>query len=371
MPITAFELTNFRIYERVSFQPDHRLTIIIGRNASGKTSLLEAIHLLSTGRTFRKAQFEQILRQGSSQLGIKAFYQSAGNGSLTKLAFSQNSSSRNIRINGADRMRQSDLAQFLPVLVVSPETHFEFQQSARERRAVLDWILFHVEQDFHDRWARYHRVLVQRNSALKNSRYGRATFSWDEELVPLGESLQASRADCLAQVATRFEAICGHLLPAMGGVGLQLDSGWDLALGLARCLINDRERDLRRGYTHSGAHRSDLKILIDKQPSRERASHGQNKLLVIALRLAQIQYFYEISGRECCLLVDDLAAELDIENRRRLISYLADMPVQVIVTATEAENFDYQPWSSHKTFHVKHGTISELVSPEIPHKSAR
>lgn len=368
MPITAFELTNFRLYERASFHPDQKLTIIIGPNASGKTSLLEAIHMLSTGRTFRKAQFGQILRQGSNELSINVQYQSTGGRHPFRLGFSQDSNTRSISINDTGGVRQSELAQILPVLVISPDSHFEFQQNTRERRAVLDWILFHVEPGFHENWSRYQRVLAQRNSALKSGKFSRTTSSWDEELVQLGESLHNSRTSCLSQVSARFEVICGQLLPTTEKIALQLDAGWDVSVGLAKSLIDDRERDFGRGHTHSGAHRSDLKILINNQPSREMASHGQNKLLVIALRLAQINYFYESAGRECCLLIDDLSAELDLKNRKCLVSYLAKMPVQVIITATEAEKFDYQPWSSHKTFHVKQGTISELMEPEIRHQ---
>lgn len=365
MPITSLEFRNFRLYDQASFRPDPRLTIIVGQNASGKTSLLEAIHILSTGRSFRKAQFEQILRRGSMGLGISAQYQSTDEAPPVRLGFVQTRDAKGVRINDIEGIRQSEIAQILPVLVISPDSHFEFQQSARERRAALDWILFHVEPDFYGTWSRYQRVLVQRNAALKSGKFGRATFSWDEELGHLAESLQKGRAECRSQVARRFEAVCKHLMPLVPNVALQLNAGWDLTTGLQETLVNDRERDLARGHTHSGPHRADLRILVDSEPSQERSSHGQNKLLVMALRLAQIQYFYETTGRECCLLIDDLAAELDSESRARLVSYLAEMPVQVIITATEAENFDHRHWTSHKTFHVKQGAIFEATKPEI------
>jgi len=370
MPITTFELSNFRLYEQASLHPDRRLTILVGANASGKTSLLEAIHLLSTGRTFRKANLEQLVRQGADGFAIRAEYQSMDGKLLSRLAVMQTREARQISINGSGGARQSELAQALPVLVVSPDSHFEFQQNARERRAVLDWTLFHVEHGFHDNWSRYQRTLAQRNSALKDRKYGRATFSWDDELAELGEALQSSRENCLSVVAEQFRSICAQLLPSVAGLELRLDAGWDKSAGLVASLFDDRTRDLARGFTHSGPHRSDLRILVDNKLSREKASHGQNKLLVTALRLAQIQYFFELTGRECCLLVDDLAAELDLGNRTQLVSYLAEMPVQVIITTTEAEKFSYRPWSSHKTFHVKQGVVLEVNNPEIRHQFA-
>ena len=368
MPITKFELTNFRLYERASFQPDRCLTIVVGENASGKTSLLEAVHVLSTGRTFRRVQLEQLLREGTKEFGIYANYHPKDGLLPTGLGFSLSSKGRKISINGSCGTRQRDIAQIFPVLVISPDSHFEFQQDKRERRAVLDWILFHVEQDFHENWSRYQRILAQRNMALKSHRFGKATFAWDEELASAGEFLHTLRVSCLSEISGRFERICRRLLPSSAKVRLELDLGWDATTGLAGCLRQDRDRDVARGYSHSGPHRSDLTILIDGHPSQENASHGQNKLLVIALRLAQIEHFYESTGRECCLLVDDLAAELDTENRGRLASFLADMPVQAIITATDAEQFDCRLWSSYKTFHVKHGSISEITSPEIRHQ---
>jgi len=357
MPITKFELSNFRLYEQASLQPDRRLTILVGANASGKTSLLEAIHLLSTGRTFRKANLEQLVRQGADRFAISAEYQPVDGKLPSRLAMMQAKESRQISINGSGGARQSEVAQSLPVLVISPDSHFEFQQNARERRAVLDWTLFHVEHGFHDNWSRYQRTLAQRNSALKDKKYGRATFSWDDELAQLGEALQSSRENCLSAVAEQFRVICAQLMPSVTGVELRLDAGWDKSVGLTASLFNDRTRDSARGFTHSGPHRSDLRIFVDNQSSREKASHGQNKLLVTAVRLAQIQHVFALTGRECCLLVDDLAAELDFGNRTRLVSYMAEMPVQVIITATEAEKFSYGAWPSYKTFHVKQGFI--------------
>ena len=120
----------------------------------------------------------------------------------------------------------------------------------------------------------------------------------------------------------------------------------------------DRARDDARGFTHSGPQRADLQITLNTQASRLSASHGQFKILVIALRLAQIRYLLESRNRNCCLLIDDLAAELDSEHRARLTRVLANLPVQVFVTATEQSLVDRESWSSHKTFHVEQGVVT-------------
>lgn len=359
MPLIQFEFRNIRLYEHARLDPDPRLTLVTGANASGKTTLLEAIHVLSTGRSFRTPKVDQLLRHGSTQLSVIGQYQPLESKNTVRLGLTHSEQGRRIRIDNSESTRIADLAQQLPLLVISPDSHFEFQQSARERRGALDWVLFHVEPDFQDLWGRYQRSLQQRNSALKDPKHGRSRFSWDEELASLGEVLQKRRNDRIAELIPYFETICRQLLGSSLAVNLILDPGWNRAHGLSRCLAEDRSRDVARGYTHSGPHRNDLRILIDNQASRDEASHGQNKLLVIALRVAQIQYLHATTGRECCLLIDDLAAELDVTHRNRLAKFLAGLPVQVFITATDPGQIEVGHWSSHRKFHVEHGHLRE------------
>jgi DNA replication and repair protein RecF len=128
----------------------------------------------------------------------------------------------------------------------------------------------------------------------------------------------------------------------------------------AQNLQQDFSRDSARGFTHSGPHRADLQISLNSQSSRVSASHGQYKILVIALRLAQIRFLAESKNRHCCLLIDDLAAELDSEHRARLTRFLAALPAQVFVTATDPSQIEREFWTSHKLFHVEQGVITEL-----------
>lgn len=357
MPLIQLEFRNIRIYEHARINPDPRLTLISGANAGGKTTLLEAIHVLSTGRSFRTSQIEQLRRHGTAELSVVGQYQPNTHQAPIHCGIVYEEQGRRISLNGAKNPKISDLAQQLPLLVISPDSHFEFQQTARHRRAVLDWVLFHVKPGYQDTWNRYQRSLQQRNAALKEPKQAKVRFSWDEELAVLGDSIQAQRQAQLAELVPVFQSICRELLSIPASTELLLEAGWEDTKGMAECLLEDRNRDQARGSTHSGPHRNDLRILLDRQPSREEASHGQNKLLVIALRVAQIQHLYESTGRECCLLIDDLAAELDAEHRQRLARHLSKLPVQVFVTATDASQIDIGSWPSHAWFHVEHGMI--------------
>jgi DNA replication and repair protein RecF len=357
MPLVSLELHNIRVYERTQLEPNQHLNLISGANASGKTTLLEAIHLLGTGRSFRTAQTEQLRRNGSSGLRVVGKLHKEG-GETVRLGLTHDIDGRRVSINGLEQKLVSSLALHLPLQVISPDTHYDFQQSAKHRRGVLDWGLFHVEPGFSGLWTRYQRILHQRNAALKDHGQINARHAWDDELVETGEKLHAARAQLTAQLLPHYQACCQQLLGEKHRVDLVLESGWDGKEGFGESLRQDRARDRVRGFTHSGPQRADLQIILNMQTSRQGASHGQYKILVVALRLAQIRYLLETRNRNCCLLIDDLAAELDPEHRARLTKLLASLPVQVFVTTTESSLIDREYWSSHKTFHVEHGTVT-------------
>jgi DNA replication and repair protein RecF len=291
-------------------------------------------------------------------MGVVGQLQTDGAG-LVRLGLVHTTEGRRVSINGLEQRKVSGLAQYLPLQAISPDTHYEFQHSAKHRRGVVDWGLFHVEQDFQGLWTRYQRILHQRNAALKDQSQAKARYAWDEELVETGEKLHAGRASLVEQLLPHYQSCCAELLGPKHRVDLILESGWDGEKGFGDSLRQGRIRDSARGFTHSGPQRADLQINLNAQESRASASHGQYKILIIALRLAQIRYLIESKGRHCCLLIDDLAAELDPEHRARLTRILASLPVQVFVTATETSLIDRESWSSHKTFHVERGAVTE------------
>jgi len=357
MSLVSLELWNIRIYERTKLEPNPHLNLISGANASGKTTLLEAIYLLGTGRSFRTAQTDQLGRNGSPDLSVVGRLRK-DDGETVRLGLVHSIAGRRMSINGLEQKQASNLALHLPLQVISPDTHYDFQQNAKHRRGVLDWGLFHVEPDFNKLWIRYQRILHQRNAALKDRSQIKARHAWDDELVEVGEILHAARAKLIAQLQPHFQSCCQQLLGNHHHVDLVLESGWNGEAGFGASLHQDRERDSARGFTHSGPQRADLQIVLNAQASRVSASHGQYKMLVIALRLAQIRYLFESKKRNCCLLIDDLAAELDPEHRARLTGFLASLPIQVFVTATESSLIDRDSWLSHKTFHVEHGVVT-------------
>jgi DNA replication and repair protein RecF len=355
MPLTLLEVADFRPFLHTRIDPDPRLNLIIGRNASGKTSLLEAIYVLGTGRSFRTTHLDQLIRQSTSSFLVSGIYQDADLGQ-TRLAIQRDQGLTQISAGGTKQSSASALARLLPLQVISPDSHFQFFTQTRHRRGILDWGVFHVEPDFYTQWLRYQRSLSQRNAALKRHQDPQACFAWDPELIEAGELLHAYRSVFLQEWTPRLQRYCGYLL-GIDDVDIVLKQGWDPNTTFAQTLLRDRSRDFQKATTHSGPHRADISLHLQKQPARISASHGQQKLLAIALRLAQLELFSEKTSRHCVVLIDDLGAELDLNHRRLLMDVLRGLPLQVFVTATEVDHIDTRGWASYKVFHVEHGQM--------------
>lgn len=357
MSLTRLTISNLRLYQQQEISPDPNLNVVYGNNASGKTSLLEAIHVLSTGRSFRGTQITPLIRHGSEYMDLTGEVIDSTHTYRTRLSIRADEHGRQLSVDNQKRAKISEFAKHLPVLVISPDSHFQFHQKSRARRAVMDWSLFHVEPAFGGLWVRYQRAVQQRNSALKDPKQRKIQFSWDPEIAELGEKIQRYRETELLEISRGFSEIASQLLNDQSKFELRLKFGWDRDRGLAECLSEDRNRDQDRGITHSGPHKNDIELLASGIPAEDEASHGQNKLMLIALRLAQIYRLFRSADKRCCLLIDDLPAELDHERRQLLSGFLSSMPVQVFVTTTDMEAISTKSWSSHTLFHVKQGTI--------------
>jgi len=139
---------------------------------------------------------------------------------------------------------------------------------------------------------------------------------------------------------------------------LRFFPGWDDTIAIDQVLHQEQSKDLRYCFTHSGPHRADFQVYFNKRVARDYLSRGQLKLVILALMLAQVSFLNAQNPNACCLLIDDLAAELDSENRVKLIEYLAGLNSQIFITSTHLADFEHlAAFKNLKTFHVEQGCI--------------
>lgn len=358
MSLTRLEIHNFRVLREVVIEPGEKLNIISGRNAAGKTTLIEAIHVLATGRSFRTRRSSELIRWGAG--GLVTFGVIREGACEHRLGLQLNPDGRAIRVNGEAAKSAAILAQHVPLQAITPELHYEFLRSSRHRRGLLDWWLFHVEHDFYPRWLRYQRLLGQRNAALRGQLGPEICYLWDEELATTGEEIDRSRQEFFTLLREEFLQTAAVLLEGEHA-SLSFTRGWEGGESLLEQLQRSRTADQRRGYTHPGPHHADLSLGLQGGVARTHASHGQQKILVIALRLAQVRLFMQKTRRPCILLADDIGAELDRIHRKRVWDMLTGLGTQVFVTAMEQEDYSIGG-AVPDMFHVEQGEVQPALS---------
>ncbi|MEJ2686512.1 MAG: DNA replication/repair protein RecF [Gammaproteobacteria bacterium] len=360
MAFLSLEIRDFRNLVAVTLAPSQRLNLIVGENASGKTSVLEACYFLGHGRSFRTRHGEKLIREGAEHCRVVATLAAEGNLAQTVAGIERWRAKMQARLGGEPVRSLSALASRLPMLVINPDSHHLLDAGPQYRRRFLDWGVFHVEPRYLGAWQRYRQVLRQRNAALRTRQSALAVSAWDRELLESADRVHRLRTAYLDSFGALAGATVERLLGA-APVDFHYLPGWPQKGTLAQALELGLERDRAQGYTHHGPHRADLAIRWETHPAAERVSRGQQKQLAIALLLAQGRHFTEATGRSCCYLVDDLAAELDRGHRNRVMEELAQMDAQVLVTAIDAGMLSTGDWSDHRVFHVEHGAIREVV----------
>jgi len=327
------QVTDFRCLQSVELKLDPQFTLISGPNASGKTSLLEAMYVLGRGRSFRTRRLEHLIRHGAERFVVFGEVHTAHR----QVPMGVEGSRAGIRaqIDGGKPSSLAELALQLPVQIIDPEVHHLIEEGPSRRRRFLDWGVFHVEQSFVGHWQRYQQVLKQRNAALKAHQPRAIVSAWDSDLVRSGELLSAARARYVTALSPRAEAIGRNLL----GMELSLSyrSGWAKDQSMAEALQQSWSHDQEAGATQIGPHRAELAIRLDGTAVKDRISRGQQKLLAAALLIAQIKLFPEGSPVQPSLLLDDPAAELDDERLAGLIREVSSQSVQLIVTTLHGE----------------------------------
>lgn len=366
MHLQRLILGNVRCVAQAGLEPGRGLNLLIGANGAGKTSILEAIHLLGYGRSFRCRVRDGLIRTGAEAVEVFAHVQrdAAAGSEPMRIGLRHAGSAWTGRLNGQDVDHLGTLCAALPVVTFEPGSHALVTGGGEPRRRQLDWGLFHVEHDkpeplFLPHWRRYARALKQRNRLLKlGGGTGSQLDAWDQELADAGESITRARLAYLEQLEAHVHAVGIQLMDTLGRPQLQYQPGWPRErMGLADALLQARERDLQYGHSSVGPHRADWQIVWTAVQTGEALSRGQAKLTALALLLGQARVHAHMRGYWPIMLLDDLASELDRTHQQRLLRLLQDSNAQVFVTGTEAPNTIQSGEAQVVMFHVERGKV--------------
>lgn len=357
MQLQDLQVTHFRNLSSLHLQPGPGLNIIAGPNASGKTALLESIYLLSRSRSFRSHRINELIAYPEKALRVTASWQMAG-GRPLQVCLERNRKQTRLTLAGQPVRNLSLHARLLPILLLTPESHELLAGRPQLRRRWLDWAMFHVEQNYLSAWQACFAALRQRNALLKRGARPAELGAWESTLAKQTLLLEQLRQGFLADFERQFKELSALMLPAQAEISYV--SGRPEEVDYLDCLREQRQEDRQRGFTQTGAHRSDLQFRLNGLDARAHLSRGQAKLYIAALVLALGRVFVA-AGLRPVFLVDDLPAELDPAAREAFMARLAETGAQVFVTTIDSGVLPVAAWADYRVFHVEHGRLAEVI----------
>lgn len=333
--VTDIRLQHFRSYTDASFEIDPGVNIIVGPNASGKTNLLEAVLVLARGSSY-KAKDTELVQFGSPWARLDA---DTPSGRRTVKVINEPKPAKSFEIDEQTitRLHQS---RTLPVVLFEPNHLLLLSGSPDLRRTFLDDLIEQTEAGYGSMRRHYKRVLAQRNALLKRNPRDLAEqlFVWNVRLSELGGKMVRERQ----QLTQRFAERIGELYQSLSGrsnvITLEYASQFPVdayETHLLHKLENNLELDVLRGFTASGPHRDDLRVIIDGHDVAESASRGETRTLVLALKVLELQLLESVRGEKPLLLLDDVFSELDTVRRQALTKYVSQY--QTFITTTDAD----------------------------------
>ncbi|MGE5590283.1 MAG: DNA replication/repair protein RecF [Bacillota bacterium] len=366
MKLASLSLTNFRNYRRLEMDVGPGVNVLFGRNAAGKTNVLEAVFFLSTSKSHRAHQDQELVLRGEEALAVQAVVDS-GYGQIQAEIRYLRDHRKQVRLGGS-AVRVVDLLGRIPVVLFAPDDLQMLKGSPALRRRYLDLFLSQTHPAYFSALQSYLRVVTQRNGLLRSLREGGGDLGtldvWDEQLLDYGTAVVAHRLEALGPIQERARAAQAQLsqerealtISYVLSAGGKPEGKQQIREALAVALRDRRREELARAQTTVGPHRDDLAVLINGADARSFGSQGQQRSAVLALKLAELAYLRDHLGTAPILLLDDVTSELD-GGRRGVLLDAVGREAQTFITCTTLEDLDPRWLEASRLYQVEAGQV--------------
>ena len=369
MIIRKLNLINFRNYKKIAITLDKKINIFIGDNAQGKTNILESVYFLALTKSYRTTDFN-LINKGYEKAKVKA--EIKNNNIFKSLTIELTKEKKNVKVNNNEIKKISEYITNLNVILISPEDINILQGTPAERRNFLNIELSQLSKNYIKKYNEFNKILKIRNNYLKmlyksSNTDQRYLDSVTENLIEREIDIYQERKNFIDFINNRISNIYENITGIKNfkviyetNVDLEDFSREKIRKNLIQKYQNSLKKEIENGMTIYGPHRDDLHFLIDNDDIKIYGSQGQQKISIIALKLAEIEIFKELTDTYPILLLDDVFSELDIKNRNKLINYI-NKNLQVIITANDTRGINRKFLEEAKIFKVKDGMVTEKV----------
>ncbi len=358
MFVKSITLQDFRNYDHLEISLAPGLNVLVGKNAQGKTNLLESIFLCAIGRSARTSKDKEMIAFGKHSAKVMTTLDNKGSKRTIEIYLFDNRK-KAIKIGGVPILKMGELLGELNAVYFSPDELKLVKDSPQERRRFLDISLSQYDRNYFYALSKYNKILEQRNTLLKSRNSVKETISiWDEQLAIVGAKVIEYRL----QLVEQLTVIANRAQQYLTGNHEELQLSYSSIAGLEQDNIKEQlldqyaktlEKDIELGYTTVGPHRDDLKIVVNGIDMRYYGSQGQQRTCALALKLAELEIFKQQRGEYPILLLDDVLSELDQTRREKLLQYVTRL--QTILTCTD---FEYDVACNR--YHIENGRITKM-----------
>ncbi|SHJ50181.1 DNA replication and repair protein RecF [Malonomonas rubra DSM 5091] len=349
MYIDHLKIKNFRNIDFLDVSFDKRLNFILGNNAQGKTSIVEAIYSVAFLKSFRSEKNLELLKYGKDELNINIDIVNSGVIDRANLYISEYK--KQIRLNG----KKPENYKYLNVVIFFPDEINYISSYPSFRRSLIDRSIFYVNYNYINIYKKYVRCLKQRNIFLKKK--NSEIDCWKDQLINYGAEIIRERIRYIDKINKFFK---NENFKKINEENYELNYSKKISSSieeqLAEELNRKQERERQLGYTLVGPHRDDIIFLLNDRPADAYASQGQKRSMIISYKMAQIIDYKAVQGHYPVLILDDMASELDSKRKNILLENLLQNSGQVFITSTDFKQAEL--YRKSKVFHVIDGTVS-------------
>ena len=358
MVFRNISLENFRNYGNQTIAFHEKLNLFLGKNAQGKTNLLESLFIMGLGKSFRTNKDSDMIAFGKDY--ARASCLADGEKGNTEIDIVYQKEGKIIKVDGVKLSRSADLLEHVYIVIFSPEDLKIIKEGPEHRRRFLDRELCQIKPVYYSDLGNYKKVLKQRNFLLREKNPDRNLFSvFDVSLADYGTRIVAERKDFTKRLQELSSKIHSDISQGQENLNVEYETEVTDKEQFRALLEKNFESDIYKGFTGFGPHKDDLRIEVNGVDIRTFGSQGQQRTAALSMKLAEIGLIKQETGCSAVLLLDDVLSELDNSRQRYLIESMKD--IQVFITATEIEKEVMDLLPEGFTFQIESGIAKMLT----------